>query len=167
MKRIISILVIALTVSFTSNAQETMKKDEMKKEAMMKKESMEKEAMMKKDNMEKEAMMKKDEMMKKDTMMKKATVVNLEQTKGAFTQKTLTLKEGDYVFKVSNKNVGHKVGFVLAPKSNPDAHIKTAYVTKAVENNTTESSNVTSLKKGEYVYFCPLNPTPKYTLIVK
>ncbi|MGV6830393.1 MAG: cupredoxin domain-containing protein [bacterium] len=107
--------------------------------------------------------------MKKDAMMKKekATVVNLEQTKGAFTQKELILNEGSYIFEIANNNVGHKVGFVLAPKSNPEAHIKTAYVTKAVENNKTESTNVTTLAKGEYVYFCPLNPTPQYTLIVK
>lgn len=104
-----------------------------------------------------------------DKMMKdtKATVVSLEQTKGEFTQKEVTLKKGDYIFEITNNDVGHQVGFVLAPKSNPDAHIKTAYVTKAVENNSTESSNVTHLEKGEYVYFCPMNPTPQYTLIVK
>ena len=103
-------------------------------------------------------------MMKKES---KATIVSLEQTKGAFTQETLTLEEGEYIFEISNNNVGHQVGFVLAPKSNPEAHIKTAYVTKAVENNTKERSNSTTLTKGEYVYFCPLNPTPTYTLIVK
>lgn len=105
----------------------------------------------------------KNEMMK-DT---KATVVALEQTKGEFTQKTLALKEGSYIFEISNNKVGHDVGFVLAPKSNPDAHIKSAYVTNVVKNNTTESSNVTNLAKGEYVYYCPLNPTPQYTLIVE
>jgi plastocyanin len=77
------------------------------------------------------------------------------------------LEEGDYIFEITNKEVGHKVGFVLAPKSNPEAHIKTAYVTKAVENNSKERSNITALSKGEYVYYCPLNPTPQYTLIVK
>ena len=130
MKRILSILVIALSFSLTGYAQ---------------------------DSMEKNTMM-------KDT---KATVVTLEQTKGEFTQKEITLKEGDYIFEISNNNVGHQVGFVLAPKSNPDAHIKTAYVTQVVENNSKQQTNVTSLEKGEYVYFCPLNPTPQYTLIVE
>ncbi|WP_299113955.1 hypothetical protein [uncultured Winogradskyella sp.] len=130
MKKVISILVIALTFTVIGNAQETMKKDAMMKDG-------------------------------------KAKIVSLEQTKGEFTQKTITLEEGSYVFEISNNNVGHKVGFVLAPKSNPDAHIKTAYVTKAVENNTKGTSNTTTLAKGEYVYFCPLNPTPQYTLIVK
>ncbi|WP_111682478.1 cupredoxin domain-containing protein [Winogradskyella tangerina] len=130
MKKIISILVIALSFTLAGNAQDSMKKDAMMKDS-------------------------------------KATVVSLEQTKGEFTQKTLTLAEGDYIFEIANNNVGHQVGFVLAPKSNPDAHIKTAYVTKAVDNNSKESTNVTTLAKGEYVYFCPLNPTPQYTLIVE
>lgn len=129
MKKIISILVIALAFSIQTNAQDQMMKDT------------------------------------------KATVVSLEQTKGDFTQKEVTLKEGSYIFEISNNNVGHKVGFVLVPKgkdaSNPDNHIKTAYVTSAVENNTIETSKVTTLEKGEYVYFCPLNPTPQYTLTVK
>lgn len=108
-----------------------------------------------------------DQMKKMDGTNTDVQVISLEQTKGAFTQQTLTLEEGDYIFEIANNNVGHQVGFVLAPKSNPEAHIKTAYVTKAVENNSKERSNKTTLAKGEYVYFCPLNPTPQYTLIVK
>ncbi|WP_179334127.1 hypothetical protein [Winogradskyella costae] len=106
-----------------------------------------------------------------DSMTTKATTVTLEQTKGVFTQKALTLTEGDYIFEIANNNVGKQVGFVLVPKgkdaSKPENHIKTAYVTKAVENNTKEFSNVTTLAKGEYVYFCPLNHTPQYTLTVE
>lgn len=106
-----------------------------------------------------------------DKMKTKATSVTLEQTKGEFTQKALTLSEGDYVFEIANHNVGKQVGFVLVPKgkdaSKPENHIKTAYVTKVVENNTTETSNVTTLTKGEYIYFCPLNETPQYTLTVE
>ncbi|PNW28452.1 cupredoxin domain-containing protein [Formosa algae] len=106
-----------------------------------------------------------------DKMAKKATVVSLEQTTGDFSQKELTLKEGNYIFEIANNNVGHQVGFVLVPKgkdvSKPENHISTAYVTKPVENNTKETSKVTTLTKGEYVYFCPLNPTPQYTLTVE
>ncbi|QNK76489.1 cupredoxin domain-containing protein [Winogradskyella sp. PAMC22761] len=129
MKKIITLLVIALTFTLTGNAQDSMK------------------------------------------MKTKATTVSLEQTAGEFTQKSLNLKEGDYIFEIANKNVGHQVGFVLVPKgkdaSQPENHISTAYVTKAVENNTKETSKVTSLTKGEYIYFCPLNPTPQYTLTVE
>ena len=125
MKKIITIIVIALTFTLTGNAQDAMK----------------------------------------------AKTVSLEQTSGAFTQKSLKLAEGNYIFEIANKNVGHQVGFVLVPKgkdaSQPENHISTAYVTKAVENNTKETSKMTSLTKGEYIYFCPLNPTPQYTLTVE
>ena len=93
--------------------------------------------------------------------------VSLEQTKGEFTQKKITLSEGTYIFEIANTNVGHNVGFVLAPKSDVKAHIKNAYVTAQVKNNEKQTSNKVVLKKGEYVYFCPLNPTPQYTLIVE
>ncbi|MEP0265838.1 cupredoxin domain-containing protein [Dokdonia sp.] len=104
-----------------------------------------------------------------DKMTKKIT---LEQTKGEFTQKQVTVSAGTYVFEIDNNSVGHKVGFVLVKKgqdvSNPENHIKTAYVTETVENNTTGHSNPTKLEKGEYVYFCPLNPTSTdNTLIVQ
>ncbi len=106
-----------------------------------------------------------------DKMTKKEAVkiVSLEQTKGEFTQKQITLSEGTYIFEISNNEVGHNVGFVLAPKGKTDAanHIKNAYVTSQVKNNTKETSKTVTLKKGEYVYFCPLNPTPQYSLIVE
>jgi hypothetical protein len=109
-----------------------------------------------------------------DKMMKDAMTkhISLEQTKGEFTQKQLTVNEGTYVFDIVNNNVGTDVGFVLVPKgkdvSNPDNHIKTAYVTAVVANNTTGNSNPTKLTKGEYVFFCPLNKTTTdNTLIVQ
>lgn len=134
MKKIISILVIALAFTATSNAQDNMKKD----------------AMMKGDAVK---------------------TIALEQTKGEFTQKSLTISEGTYVFKIANNNVGTDVGFVLVPKgkdaSKPENHIATAYVTQVVKDGQVESSKTTKLAKGEYVYFCPLNKTPQYTLTVQ
>ena len=102
-----------------------------------------------------------------NTNAQEVKTVSLEQTKGEFTQKQITLSEGTYIFEVANNNVGHNVGFVLAPKSDVKAHIKNAYVTAQVKNNTKETSKKVTLKKGEYVYFCPLNPTPQCTLIVE
>ena len=102
-----------------------------------------------------------------NTNAQEVKTVSLEQTKGEFTQKQITLSEGTYIFEISNTNVGHNVGFVLAPKTNVKAHIKNAYVKEQVKNNTKQKSNKVVLKKGEYVYFCPLNPTPQYTLIVE
>lgn len=112
-----------------------------------------------------------DKMMKKNSKEAIVETVSLEQTKGVFTQQEVTLKEGSYIFEISNNNVGHDVGFVLIKKgtdaSKPENHIKTAYVTQAVANNKKQKSNVTVLEKGEYLYFCPLNPTPQYELTVE
>jgi len=95
--------------------------------------------------------------------------VTLEQTDGQFTVKELKLSEGTYVFNIANVGVDHEVGFVLAPEGKTDApnHIKNAYVQKAVATGKTESSKEVTLTKGTYTYFCPLNPTPQYKLIVE
>lgn len=114
-----------------------------------------------------------DNMMKKDKMISETVqVIALEQVSGEFVQKGLTVSEGRYVFEISNNAVGHNVGFVLVKKgedvSKPENHIKTAYVTEQVANNQKQRSNATTLEKGEYVYFCPLNPTATdNTLTVK
>lgn len=102
------------------------------------------------------------------TVAQDSKVVRLEQTEGAFTVQELTLKEGTYVFEITNNGVDHKVGFVLAPEGKTDAknHIKEAYVKKPVVDGSASESNAVTLKKGEYVYFCPMNPTPQYKLKV-
>lgn len=97
--------------------------------------------------------------------------ITLEQTPGEFTQKSLTVSEGTYVFEIANNGIDHNVGFVLVEKgkdvSKPENHIKTAYVTAPVGTDEAQTSKPTVLKKGEYVYFCPLNPTSTdNTLIV-
>lgn len=114
-----------------------------------------------------------DKMMKKDKMMgETAKIIALEQISGEFIQKEVTVSEGTYVFEISNNAVGHNVGFVLVKKgddvSKPENHIKTAYVKEQVVNGKKQMSNPTTLQKGEYVYFCPLNPTATdNTLTVK
>ncbi len=105
------------------------------------------------------------------TNAQEAKKISLEQTKGEFTQKSVTVSEGTYIFEIANTGVDHNVGFVLVPEgkdaSKPENHISTAYVTAPVATNATGKSNKVELKKGKYVYFCPLNPTPQYTLIVE
>jgi plastocyanin len=98
-----------------------------------------------------------------------ASTIRLEQTEGEFTIQSLTLDEGTYVFEITNKGVDHEVGFVVAPegKTEQKHHIKEAYVTKTAKNGQTSTSKTVTLKKGNYVYFCPLNPTPQYKLTVK
>lgn len=96
-------------------------------------------------------------------------VVSLEQTKGEFTIKELTLDEGTYVFEVKNKGVDHPIGLVVTPEGKTDQsnHIKEAYVNYTPNNGEVAQSQQVKLEKGTYVYFCPLNPTPQYKLIVK
>ncbi|GAL65587.1 cupredoxin domain-containing protein [Jejuia pallidilutea] len=126
MKKVISILVIALAFTLNSNAQDTAKA---------------------------------------------VKTISLEQTKGEFVQKAITVSEGTYIFEVSNNNAAKEVGLVLVKKgkdaSNAENHIKSAYVTTVAKNGETQKTNTTKLVKGEYVYFCPLNPTPQYTLTVQ
>ncbi len=106
-----------------------------------------------------------------DTMTEKSVkTITLEQTPGEFTQKALNVSEGTYVFEIKNNGVDHQVGFVLVKKGedikNPENHIQTAYVTAPVEMGEVQKSNPTTLEKGEYVYFCPLNPTATDNVIV-
>lgn len=95
--------------------------------------------------------------------------VKLEQTTGAFEIEELTLSPGQYQFEIANNGVDHEVGFVLVPKGKYDAanHIKEAYVKAPVAEGKSSQTNIVTLEAGEYEYFCPLNLTPKYTLIVK
>ena len=79
--------------------------------------------------------------------------------------KTLRLKPGKHIFRVTNKNVGYELGFwvrgqglsraVLPSASGPGLH---KGVTKDYE---------ITLKPGKYYYSCPLNTTPDYELIVE
>lgn len=103
------------------------------------------------------------------TINAQVQTIDLEQTKGAFTQSSVELVEGDYQFNISNNGVGHEVGFVLVPKGKYDAanHIKEAYVPAPVATGSEATTAVVSLAPGEYEYFCPLNATPKYTLTVR
>lgn len=112
-----------------------------------------------------------DKMMKDDKMMKETvSTISLEQTPGEFTQKQITVSEGTYVFEIANNAVGHDVGFVLVEKgkdiSKPENHIQTAYVTEVVGTGKRQTSKPTKLAKGEYVYFCPMNPTATDNILV-
>lgn len=94
--------------------------------------------------------------------------VDLTQIPGTFKSEGLELKAGDYQFNIINEGVNHEVGFVLVPKGKYDAtdHIKAAYVKAPVATGKSSLTNLVKLEAGEYEYFCPLNPTPKYSLTV-
>lgn len=103
------------------------------------------------------------------TYAQNAKKIKMTQVDGAFVKKELKLKAGQaYVFEVENKNVEHEVGFVIAPEGMTDQehHIKNAYLQKTISKGEKSSSKEVVLEKGEYVYFCPMNPTPQYKITV-
>lgn len=97
--------------------------------------------------------------------------IQLEEVKGAFTTEELVLEEGTYAFEVTNSGIDHEVAFVLAPAKEDlqqEDWISDAMLTSAISDGQTASSTKpVKLEKGEYVYFCPMNPTPQYKLTVK
>ncbi|OUR79589.1 hypothetical protein A9Q83_04105 [Alphaproteobacteria bacterium 46_93_T64] len=84
--------------------------------------------------------------------------------------KVMMLKPGEYIFRVSNKNVPYELGFWLREKdynwANPVHKLtKTSISGGGMHMGKTIEYEVT-LKPGEYLFSCPLNTTPDYNLIV-
>lgn len=80
--------------------------------------------------------------------------------------KVLSLKPGSYVFRVANKNVPYELGFWLRGAS----LVKRAVLPSVSGGGLTQGKvqdYAIELKAGEYVYSCPLNPTPDYKLVVR
>lgn len=106
------------------------------------------------------------------TMDKDVTIIELVQTVGEFTTQTLDLKPGKYQFRVVNKNVDKDLGFVIQMATDKDADVmKTAvansFTTAYIKKGEAQYTGVVDLSKGEYIFSCPLNPTPQYKLSVK
>ena len=78
----------------------------------------------------------------------------------------LKLKPGKTVFRVTNKNVPYELGFwVRGAKLVGRATLPSVSGGGLTTGKTRDY--VIDLKAGEYVYSCPLNPTPDYRLIVE
>jgi len=80
--------------------------------------------------------------------------------------KTITLKPGKYIFRVTNKNVPYPLGFWLRG----DGLVNRASLPSVSGGGLTTGATkdyVIELKAGDYVYSCPLNPTPNYRLVVE
>ena len=85
--------------------------------------------------------------------------------------RTLELTPGTYVFRVTNRDVPYELGFWLRDRDydwrNPLHKLtKTSVSGGGLVMGKTQSYEV-ELKPGEYLYSCPLNPTPDYRLVVK
>jgi hypothetical protein len=79
--------------------------------------------------------------------------------------KTLALKPGTYIFRVTNKNVPSELGFYL--RGTGLGRLTQPKVSGGgLLPGGTKDYEIT-LTAGTYVYSCPLNPTPDYALVVQ
>ncbi len=78
----------------------------------------------------------------------------------------LVLKPGRYVFRVSNRDVPYQLGFYLRASSRLLRAIRPKVVGGGIEEGGSQDYEV-DLVAGQYLYSCPLNPTPDYPLTVK
>ena len=103
------------------------------------------------------------------TTTKKADCESINAKTGAerlSKAKILELKPGKYIFRVTNKNVSYPLGFWLRGASLID-RVRLPSVSSGGLTRGTTKDYVVELEEGEYVYSCPLNPTPNYLLTVK
>ena len=107
-----------------------------------------------------------------DAAEAEVTVVELTQTPGQFTTERLALAPGQYRFVVANDGVDHELGFVIQRAADKDGDVmatavENSFATAPIADGETQSTGVVTLTPGEYVYSCPLNPTPHYTITVE
>ncbi|MEM9684169.1 MAG: hypothetical protein AAF942_12945 [Pseudomonadota bacterium] len=85
--------------------------------------------------------------------------------------KVIELKPGKYIFRVTNKNVPYQLGFWLRDSDyqpgNPLHKLNKTSVSGGGLTLGKTRDYVVDLKPGDYLYSCPLNPTPDYKLVVK
>lgn len=78
----------------------------------------------------------------------------------------IRLKPGAYIFRVTNQSVPWEVGFWLRAEKLSDRMMKS----RIEEEKHARIGEVlefrVNLVPGEYLYSCPINPTPNYKLIV-
>ena len=79
--------------------------------------------------------------------------------------KVLNLSPGKYIFRVTNKNVPYELGFWLRGAGLIGYATLPSVSGGGLALGKTQDYLI-ELKAGEYVYSCPLNPTPDYHLSV-
>ena len=79
--------------------------------------------------------------------------------------KTISLKPGKYIFRVTNKNVPYELGFYLRGTGLGRLYLPKISGGGLVKGKTQDYP--ITLREGSYVYSCPLNPTPDYRLEIK
>jgi len=78
----------------------------------------------------------------------------------------LVLKPGEYLFRVTNRNVPYPLGFWLRGDGLLARATLPSVSGGELTTGRTQEYRIT-LEPGEYVYSCPLNPTPDYPLVVR
>jgi len=79
--------------------------------------------------------------------------------------KTIRLAPGNYVFRVTNKDVPYDLGFWLRGDGLLNRARLPSVSGGGLSTGKTKDYHI-ELKPGEYVFSCPLNPTPDYKLVV-
>lgn len=80
--------------------------------------------------------------------------------------KPMVVKPGTYIFRVTNKNVPYELGFWLRGAGVVARATLPSVSGGGLTLGKTQGYAI-ELKPGEYVYSCPLNPTPDYKLVVR
>jgi hypothetical protein len=88
-----------------------------------------------------------------------------KETAGKRSFKILRLKPGKTIFRVTNKNVPYDVGFWARGKGLKRVTLPSVSGGGLKMGRTQDYA--IELKPGEYLYSCPLNPTPNYPLLVE
>ncbi len=82
----------------------------------------------------------------------------------------LTLKSGEYIFRVKNKDVSYPLGFWLREFDydwrNPIHKLTKISISGGGLKTGVSKDYAVKLEPGEYLYSCPLNTTPDYRLVV-
>jgi hypothetical protein len=79
--------------------------------------------------------------------------------------KPLRLKPGEYAFRVTNRDVPYELGFYLRGAGLSQATLPKVSGGGMTQGITQEYRIM--LRPGNYVFSCPLNPTPDYPLVVQ
>jgi hypothetical protein len=80
--------------------------------------------------------------------------------------KVMNLKAGEYIFRVTNKNVPYSLGFWIRGASLVDRALLPSTSGGGLTTGKTKDYKIT-LKPGKYVYSCPLNPTVDHKVVVE
>ncbi len=103
------------------------------------------------------------------TSTKKADCTEINGRTGAeriANSEVLKLKPGKYIFRVKNENVPYALGFWVRGDGLLNRASLPSVSGGGLTEGTTKDYEIT-LEAGEYVFSCPLNPTPDYKLVVE